>query len=815
MTSPATSDITKDRSHQSFKVPPHSVPAEQSVLGGLLLDNRAWDEISEQLSEEDFYRKDHRLIFRAIGSLINEGRPCDVITLSEWLDKSGLLNEAGGHDYLAALAENIPSAANVKSYAGIVRESSVLRQVIDTGYDIAGAGLNPEGRTSEQVLDFAESSVFRIAEQESRGRRNYRSITTLLTAALDKVDELYRSNSHITGIETGYKDFDEMTAGLQKSDLVIVAGRPSMGKAQPLDAKIRTQDGWKTMGDLRMGDRLASVDGRPSRVAGVFPQGTRDIYRITFSDGRSTEVCDEHLWKVHHRLWDKARTISTAKISELLTRKRYQDRLWIDHCSGDFGASRSLPVEPWVLGLLLGDGNLKGSAVRFSSASQELLDTFAESLGAGYQLRAAGGYDYRVVQSGGAHRVGQQGVSPNLLMEALKSLSLWETGAESKFVPECYKNADKSTRLALLRGLLDTDGWIEAWGSIRFATVSRQLADDVVELARSLGGWATKRVRQNRYTYKGERRTGRDAWVVNIHYSRPRDLFTLPAKQDRVIPKIKRQRMPVIKSVEWVRKAPAQCISVTHPDNLYITDDYVVTHNTAFAINIAEHVAIKGEKSVAIFSMEMPGEQLAMRMLGSLSRIDQQKIRTGNIGEDDWPRLTATLTMMQNRKMFIDDAGGLTPSEVRSRCRRIKREHGLDMVIVDYLQLMQMPENSENRATELSAISRGLKSLAKELNVPVIALSQLNRSLEQRDNKRPRMSDLRESGAIEQDADVIVFIYRDEVYNEDSQDKGKAEIIISKQRNGPIGECFLAFRGQYTRFENYIDDSRFSTGDYG
>lgn len=466
MASPATSDLTRDRAHQSFKVPPHSVPAEQSVLGGLLLDNRTWDVIAELLHEEDFYRKDHRLIFRAIGRLVGDAKPCDVITLSEWLDNAGLLNEAGGHDYLAALAENIPSAANVRSYATIVRESSILRQVIDTGYDIAAAGLNPEGRSSEQVLDFAESQVFRIAEQETRGRRNYQSITTLLTTALDRVDELFRSDSHITGVETGFKDFDEMTAGLQRSDLVIVAGRPSMGK-------------------------------------------------------------------------------------------------------------------------------------------------------------------------------------------------------------------------------------------------------------------------------------------------------------------------------------------------------------TAFSINIAENAAISGKKSVAIFSMEMPGEQLATRMLGSLSRIDQQKIRTGNIADDDWPRLTATLTMMQDAKMFIDDTPALTPGEVRSRCRRIKREHELDLVIIDYIQLMQMPDSSENRATELSAISRGLKALAKELAVPVIALSQLNRSLESRDDKRPRMSDLRESGAIEQDADVIVFIYRDEVYNEDSPDKGKAEIIIAKQRNGPIGNVKLAFLGKYTRFEDYIDDSRLpSYGDY-
>ncbi len=235
---------------------------------------------------------------------------------------------------------------------------------------------------------------------------------------------------------------------------------------------------------------------------------------------------------------------------------------------------------------------------------------------------------------------------------------------------------------------------------------------------------------------------------------------------------------------------------------------------TALAINIAEHAAIKDKKSVAVFSMEMPGDSLAMRMMSSLGRIDQHKVRTGKLHDDDWPRLTSAVEILKDAKLFIDDTPALTPAELRARCRRIKREHGLDMIIVDYLQLMQVPGTVENRATEISEISRSLKAMAKELNVPVIALSQLNRSLEQRPNKRPVMSDLRESGAIEQDADLIVFIYRDEVYDEDSMDKGKAEIIIAKQRNGPIGTVKLAFLGQYTRFEDYIEDHGFPTGDY-
>lgn len=446
---------TMDAEVASLKTPPHSIEAEQAVLGGILLNNEAWVKVIERIQEDDFYRKDHRTIFKAIATLDSEGKPYDVITVAEWLESHQLLDEASGLSYVAALVENCSGADNISAYADIIRKRSVLRQLIKATSEISDSVFNPQGRTSEEILDFAEQSVFEIAEQETRGSRTYKSIKDLLVTALDKVDELFHRDSPITGIATGFDDFDERTAGLQNADLIIVAGRPSMGK-------------------------------------------------------------------------------------------------------------------------------------------------------------------------------------------------------------------------------------------------------------------------------------------------------------------------------------------------------------TAFAINIAEHAAIKEKKSVAVFSMEMPGDSLAMRLMSSLGRIDQHKVRTGKLKDEDWPRLISAVEIMKDSKLLIDDTPALTPAELRARCRRIYREQGLDLIIVDYLQLMQVPTNAENRATEIAEISRSLKAMAKELNVPVVALSQLNRSLESRTDKRPVMSDLRESGAIEQDADVIVFIYRDEVYNEDSVDKGKAEIIIGKQRNGPIGTVNLTFLGQYTRFENYI-----------
>ncbi|MCG6862057.1 MAG: replicative DNA helicase [Chromatiaceae bacterium] len=443
---------------ENLRIPPHSIQAEQSLLGGLMLDNQTWDSVADKVAEGDFYRREHRLIFAALGKLAEQQQPFDVVTLAETLEQNGELEDAGGLPYLGSIAKDTPSAANVKAYAKIVRERSVLRQLISVGTDISDIAFNPEGREAADLLDEAERRVFEIAEQAARGGGGFQPLKTLLTKAVERIEVLFQRDEPITGLATGFTDFDMMTSGLQRSDLIIVAGRPSMGK-------------------------------------------------------------------------------------------------------------------------------------------------------------------------------------------------------------------------------------------------------------------------------------------------------------------------------------------------------------TTFAMNIAENVAIAAKKPVAVFSMEMPGDSLAMRMMSSLGSIDQHRVRTGKLEDDEWPRLTSAVNMLSDAPMFIDDSAALSPNEVRARSRRLKREQGeLGLIVIDYLQLMQVPGSVENRATEISAISRSLKALAKELEVPVVALSQLNRSLEQRPNKRPIMSDLRESGAIEQDADLIVFIYRDEVYNEDSADKGTAEIIIGKQRNGPIGHTRLTFRGQYTKFDNFIDD---------
>jgi replicative DNA helicase len=437
-----------------LRVPPHSLEAEQSVLGGLLLDNTAWDRAGDLLVDGDFYRYEHRLIYAAISGLVSASKPADVITVYEQLQSLGKAEEIGGLVYLNALAQSVPSAANLRRYAEIVRERAVLRKLIAASDEIATNAFNPQGRAVAQILDEAESKIFQIGEEGSRSKQGFHSMESLVVQLLDRVQELADNGSgEVTGVPTGFYDLDRMTAGLQPGDLVVLAARPSMGK-------------------------------------------------------------------------------------------------------------------------------------------------------------------------------------------------------------------------------------------------------------------------------------------------------------------------------------------------------------TAFALNIAEHVAVKEQLPVVVFSMEMGASQLALRMIGSIGRIDQSHLRTGALKDDEWGRLTDAVEQLRNVSIFIDETPALTPSDLRARARRQARQCGkLGLIVIDYLQLMS-GSNSENRATELGEISRGLKGLAKELQCPVVALSQLNRSVEQRTDKRPMMSDLRESGAIEQDADIIMFIYRDDYYNKESKEPGVAEILIAKQRNGPTGTVKLTFLKAQTKFEN-------------
>ncbi|HZI18726.1 MAG TPA: replicative DNA helicase [Pyrinomonadaceae bacterium] len=781
---------------------PHSGDAERAILGSIILDNSLVNQAVELLKPDDFYVRAHQFVFRAMIALSERGGEINPILLGEELRREGVLEQTGGVSFIAELTYGLPHFTNVTAYAKVVKDKSLMRQLVKVANKITSEALEEEDE-AQIILDHAEQMIFALADE--RTRQGFSHIKPVADHILEKVQEMAGRSVMLTGCPTGFTDLDRMTSGLQPADLVIIAARPSMGKAQPLTARVRTPAGWVRMGDLRVGDALASVDGAPSFVTGVFPQGEREVFRVTFSDGRSTVCCAEHLWRVHNRKWGaEGRVLQTKEVAALLGEEQYRNRLSVPVPSGDFGVELlNPPVDPWVLGALIGDGRLDGR-LAFSSADASLVARLGAGLVGGYRLVRETTFDYRI-QRVGAPPPGK-GVSPqpHAVKGALKALGLFGLKSHEKFIPPAYLNASKRQRIELLRGLMDTDGTVEPSKTLRFCTTSVRLAADVQALARSLGALASVSERRPSYTHRGERREGRTAYVVTIRHAHPEQFLWLERKRARL-----RDRAPStprlnVVSVERVGSEPVQCIAVSHPSRLYVTDDYVVTHNTAFCLNIAQNAAVRDGRVVGVFSLEMSKESLVMRMLSSEARVDAHRFRNGYLSRDEWARLAGALGTLADAKIYVDDTPGISVLEMRAKARRLAAEQRrLDLIIVDYLQLMSGGgRRQESRQQEVSQISRDLKSLAKELNVPLIALSQLSRAAETRTDHRPQLSDLRESGAIEQDADVVGFIYRDEYYNATEENENKAEIIIAKQRNGPTGTIELAFIKEFTRFED-------------
>src|SRR5437016_3739681 len=687
------------------RIPPHNLDAERAVLGAVLLEGReTLPRVIELLRSSDFYTDAHRTIYETMQGLFDRSEPVDLITLSEDLRRDGTLESVGGPGALALLVEHASIAAHLSAYAGIVRDMAVLRELIQTSTQIIGQAF--EAKEDVQTLvDDAERKIFGLAERRLEG--SALPVGKILKNTFEYIERLYERKEHVTGVATGFEKLDLETSGLQPSDFIIIAGRPGMGKAQPLDALVKTATGWKAMGELRPGDALASVDGRASFVRGVFPQGARQVYRVTFSDGRSTECCAEHLWRVHHRAWLEPRVLTTEQVTLLLARKHYRHGLWVDTPSGDDGHSDPLPVDPWLLGALLGAGELSGRALRFWTSDPEIVARVAE--------RA-------------------DGQAASTVIDAMRRLRLWDIERPPRFVPDIYMGARRGARVDLLRGLLDAAGVVEARGTLRVSASSGRLARGVAALVRSLGGWCSVR-----------RSSPRAPYVCTIDYAEPKELVTLSSKLIRTLAP-RRPRRPMFVSIEPTRVTETRCIAVTHPSRLYVTDDHVVTHNTAFALNIVQHLGVTLRGTALVLSLEMSAQQLVQRMLCSEAKVDSQAVRTGFLSSSDWHRLTAAAGRLSEAKIFIDDSPGLTVLEARAKARRMKAEHGLDLLVIDYLQLMRGRAALDNRQQEISEISRSLKALAKELNVPVVALSQLSRAVEARAQRdfRPQLSDLRE-----------------------------------------------------------------------
>ncbi|MFU8789100.1 MAG: replicative DNA helicase [Methylobacter sp.] len=792
----------RDYSLDSLKVPPNSIQAEQSVLGGLMLDNQTWDSVSDKVVASDFYRRDHRLIFTTIEQLAEKQIPFDVITISEALEAIGELENSGGLSYLGMLAKDTPSAANIVTYANIVRDRSVLRQLIHVGTEISDSAFNTEGRETADLLENAEREVFKIAEQRQRGQGGFSTIKSLLARAVDKIETLFEQEGNITGAATGFTDFDELTSGLQPADLIIVAGRPSMGKCFGKGTGILMYSGEiKAVENIQVGDMLMGDDSTPRRVLSL-ARGREPMYWV-----RQNKALDYRVNASHILSLKRSRNEGKHKNGDVLNipltdylnaAPKFRTNYKGYKVAIEF-AEQLLPVCPYFLGLWLGDG--VSASVDIATTDVEVVDYLRDYAGQlNLQLTEKQAKDKQ-----GGDKCPLYSISSQLrgnhqnnfsLQKVLRALGL----LNNKHIPQLFLANSRANRLKLLAGLIDSDGhYAHKYKMYEITQKNLALATQIKFLCDSLGFRTSLIPKQ-----ASIKKTGYQSTVYRVRFSG--DVSDIPvriARKKAAVWTSNRTWQQTGIQIEYDREDDYYGF-VCDGNRLFLLEDMTVVHNTTIAMNMAENVAIKGDKPVAVFSMEMPGDSLAMRMMSSLGRIDQHRIRTGKLEDDEWPRLTSAINILAETKLFIDDTPALTPTEVRSRARRLAREHGqLGLIVLDYLQLMQSPSSGDNRVQQISDISRGLKALAKELNVPVVALSQLNRNLEQRPNKRPMMSDLRESGAIEQDADLIVFVYRDEVYNEDSPDKGIAEIIIGKQRNGPLGTVRLTFLGQYTRFENF------------
>ena len=769
------------RRGEFLKQTPCDIEAEKTLLGAMLFNKEIVLDISEILTPDDFYHDINGFIFKAIIDLEARDITPDLITLTNVIPR---YSKSIPITYIAQLVDGANTAANATYYADLIKEKSILRQLINKQTNIINKIHDNNFETAQELLSEAEQSILAI---NSREQTNIAHVKTMLLSYMTGLENM---KPGISGVKTPFSRFDYATSGFQKKDLILIAARPGMGKAQPLYSMIKTFNGWKTMGELKLGDRLASIDGKESFVDGIYPQGEKEIYRVTFSDGRSTCCCGDHLWNVSSCKWKhEERILTTKEILKKLEIERYQKRMTIPLVNGEFGNKTDLPINPWLLGILIGDGNLTNSSPMSSAGDIEIVYDVQNILDDGLSVVYSGKYDYRIIS---------KETTINPLMKSLRELNLHCCLSYEKFIPQQYLESDKESRMELLRGLLDTDGWVEKSGSVRYSTSSKRLSIDVQYLVRSLGGVCSISEKTPFYIYNNERKQGRLHYICNIRMSNPEEIFKLKRKKARCT--IKRNPVLTISSVELLGIEQAQCISVSHPSNLYITDNYIVTHNTSFATEMAAYSVLNG-LTVAFFSIEMPREQILNRIYAQQVRIPLKKFRMGGFESEEWDRINSFSARLNKSNLIIEDKP-ITTLEMRSKCRRIKKQYGLDLVIIDYLQKISGHKKTENRNHELGVISGSLKDMAKEFDVPIVSLAQLNRSVEQRADKHPMMSDLRDSGNLEQDADMICFLYRDDYYNPESEKKGVTELVISKQRNGETGSVEMNWDGVYTKLSD-------------
>jgi replicative DNA helicase len=851
---------------------PHSAEAERAILGAIVLDNSLVNQAVELLRPEDFYTRAHQFVFRAMIALSERGSEINPILLGEELRREGALEQTGGITFISELTYGLPHFTNVAAYAKVVKGKSLMRQLVKVANKVTSEALEEEDEP-EVILDHAEQMIFALADE--RTRQGFSHIKPVADQLLEKVQEMAGRSAMLTGLTSGFTELDTMTSGLQPSDLIIVAARPSMGKCVAFDSEIVLADGSVRIieevyraGDaqlLTLGDDFKLGLTSPSRYV---DDGVKPVFRVTTRLGRTVETTLSH-------------PFLTVDGWQPLQRLKAGDRVAVPRVVNVFGEGEMRECEVKLLAYLLGDGCLTHSSPVFTVGKPALEVDFRSAVAefGGVEAVAANSKDRTFslrVRNVGGHK----GRS-NPLTLWLRELGVYGCDSRRKFVPPIVFKLRRALVALFLNRLFATDGWATVLSSgqaqLGFASASERLARQVQHLLLRFGVIASLKRREVKY--KGGRRT---AWQLDITDARSIQTFVrdvgIHGKEDalasvaralegrryqtnrdliqveiwREIGTLKgaeswsslarragirshtnihvgkraptRERLRVLAAalsstalerlatsdVYWdeiVSIEPAgekQVYDLTIPATHNFVANDICVHNTSLCLTLAQNAAIQAGAVVGVFSLEMSKESLVMRMLCSEGRVDAHRFRSGYLSRDEWARLAGALGTLADARIFIDDTPGISVLEMRAKARRLASEQKrLDLIVVDYMQLMSgSSRRAESRQQEVSQISRELKGLAKELNVPLVALSQLSRAPESRSDHRPQLSDLRESGSIEQDADLVAFIYREEQYNRTEENAGIAELIIAKQRNGPTGTVNLAFLKEFTRFEN-------------
>ncbi|MBD3145753.1 replicative DNA helicase [Microbispora camponoti] len=791
------------------RTPPHNIEAEQSVLGGMLLSKDAIADVIEVLRADDFYRPAHQIVFEVITDLYGRGEPADSVTVFDELQKRGEVARVGGGAYLHTLTAIVPTAANAGYYAKIVREQAVLRRLIEAGTRIVSYGYGGQGEEVDDLVDRAQAEIYKVTER--RTSEDYLPLSEIMPSALDEIEAIGSRSGQMVGVPTGFQDLDALTNGLHPGQMIVVAARPAIGKALALDTPLPTPDGWTTMGEVKLGDYLIGADGRPTRVvAATDVMVDRPCYEVEFSDGTVIVADAQHQWLTdtrasrrsaqaaatgynryrNQRTFPEVRT--TEEIAATLRCDTADKRL--NHTVAnarpmDLPAS-DLLIPPYALGVWLGDGHSNGA--RFTTGDPEIAEHVAAE---GLRVEHRGGLLYAMLlpepepiaerpcivcgqpftpktaqvrtcgrSCGGRSKNSEHGPSqpprcpdcggPSSGLRQCQACRddhgtmgalLRKLGVlGDKHIPSEYLRASEEQRRALLAGLLDTDGYINASGTVQFAVTNRRLAEDAWELVLSLGYKATltsKRV---------QGRTEASSTSYTITFTPSDKVFRLSRKNARVNTSAHpKATYRIITDVRPVMSVPVRCVEVDNADHMYVAGrTWIPTHNSTLGLDFARSAAIKHGMTTVVFSLEMSRNEITMRLLSAEARVALHTMRSGTMSDDDWTRMARRMGEVAEAPLFIDDSPNMSMMEIRAKCRRLKQRHDLRFVIVDYLQLMSSPKKTESRQQEVSELSRALKLLAKELEVPVIAISQLNRGPEQRTDKRPQVSDLRESGCL-------------------------------------------------------------------